>query len=624
PAQPQKAQASAPGEDLILAVAEVAIQAAGAEGKRPRVSIVAYGGGEMLVSAWGAVVVDLAGLQLPGQVLLLADHHAGLPGIVGQGRAEVRRGQLLVEGHLTVATEAGQQLVALSKDGIEFQSSIGVRALTHKHVRAGDTVHVNERDLKAGPAGFSLIQTGRLKEVSLLPLGADESTTVSIAARKEGDMPEPEQLTGTEAVVAELRQAEASESARIAAVKKLCEKHPEIEAKAVAEGWSPEKAELEVLRASRPAPPNVTGGPAVPGRDILAAALILHAGLPAVAEKAYGQKVAEQAQDAGPLSLLDLCAAALRAEALPVPRQRNEMIRAAFSTTSLPIALGDAANKVLLAAYREAPATWASFAKAVDVNDFKTTHGLRVSAIGNMEPVPPDGEIKHGVLTEADIPFSVATFGKMLRVTRQTIINDDMGFLNDLTAAYGRMARRGLNDLVWGVVMANAGDFFSAANANLETGATSALDIDALAAAVLAMRKQRDADDNDLDIAPAVLSVPPELEVTARAILESIELQAASGDPMGNALKGIAKLEVEPRLSNTAKFTTASTTAWYLWASPQDAALIVAFLKGQREPTVENLGLQAEANTLGLSLRVYFDYGSSLGDHRAAVKSAGA
>ncbi len=597
--------------------ASLALAAQEGDDGKGRITALAYSGGVITVPGLGRVVVDLSGMELPSQVKLCADHTSALEGIVGHASGQVRDNKLYVEGALTDATEAGQRVLALARDGVEFEASIGARVRSRRYVRKGDTVNVNGRTIKAEEP-FHLVEKSKLHEVSIVAFGADENTSVTIAANGGSEMGEER------TVVEEIREQEAAETERINAIRELCEDHQGIEAKAIKEGWDVTRTEVEVLRASRPKASPIYPSRRDAGPDVLAAAVLMHAGMPTLVESEYGEHTAQRAEDARLGSLMEFCKAALQMEGVEEPAGRNEMIRAAFSTASLPVALGDAANKVLLNAYREAPASWAGFAKTVDANDFKDTNAIRPSWTGSVEQVPEDGELHHGSLSEAVTTFNVDTFGKILRVTRKMVINDDMGFLNDTAAAYGRMARRGLNDLVWSTIMANAGDFFHADNGNLLTGAGSALDAGSLGSAVSYMRAQRDAENNDLDITPAVLATPPELEVTARALLESAELQAAEGDPTGNALKGVAKLAVESRLSNTAKFSNASLTAWYLFAGPQDASVIVAFLRGQRTPTVEFFGLDHDVNTLGVSWRVYFDYGAALNDPRAAVKSDGA
>ena len=440
-------------------------------------------------------------------------------------------------------------------------------------------------------------------------------------------------------MVDEIRAAEAAETERVGAVKRLCaeattlvpERRAAIEAEAIREGWAAERCELQILRDSRPMAPAVfSGEPNMGHPDIMAAAVLLHAGQTRVAEKHLGPAVTQRAEDLRQSSLLDMCRLALQHDGVAVPRGRNEMIRAAFSTVSMPVALGSAAEKVLLEQYRESAATWRTFAAVKPTDNFREHQTVRPSWAGSVEKVGADGELKHGTLSEATGTFKVDTFGKVLGVTRQDVVNDDLGFLNDAAAMYGRMAARGVSDLVWETILANGASFFSDANSN-SLGA-EALDVDAFDSALQAMRTQRDGDGNDLDIVPRVLAVPPELDATARGILESAELEHSAGVltaadkmPTGNALKAACDLAVESRISNTTKFPdTASTTQWYVLAGPIDAPVIVAFLHGVETPTIEFFGLEHDVNTLGLSWRVYLDYGVALNDPRAAVKSAGA
>lgn len=109
------------------------------------------------------------------------------------------------------------------------------------------------------------------------------------------------------------------------------------------------------------------------------------------------------------------------------------------------------------------------------------------------------------------------------------------------------------------------------------------------------MMAQRDAERRDLDIRPRTLLAPPELQQTAKELLLSDFIQRANNDvATGNALKNALDREVESRLSNSDRFTGTSTKAWYLLASPADAAIIVAFLRGKQSPTVEFFGLDAD------------------------------
>ena len=434
------------------------------------------------------------------------------------------------------------------------------------------------------------------------------------------------QLQDMEVQGREGADSENVETQRVANIASICgTKYPEIQAQAIEEGWDENRTELEVLRASRPKAPSVLGsGPMVATGSVLEAALLTHMGHVGLGEKALGPVAMEQADRLGATSMIDLCRAALRVDGRDVPSSRMELVKAALSTMSLPTALGNVANKVLLDNYNETPASWRAYCAIRSTSDFKTNTAIRPTFTGQLEQVPAGGELKHGGVSEALTTFAVDTFGKMLSIDRRDIINDDLSVFEDAAASFGRMAMRKVSDLVYEVLLANEGNFFSVANGNYLDGADSALCIDALANAIALMRTQRDAQGNDLDLRPATLLVTPELEPVARMLLESEFVQRAEDVPTGNSLRRAVNLEVEPRLSNTTKFgSDASTKHWYLFTKPNAVPMIVAFLHGRQTPTVEYFGLDQDVNRLAVAWRVYHDFGSALCDPRAAVRSKG-
>lgn len=606
-------------DELLLSAAEVEIQATG---KPPTVSIVAYTGGLMTVPGWGPVAINLAGVDASAdQIGILADHDASLKGIVGHGRAVVANGKLLVQGTITPSTEAARQVIDLARNGFRFQASVGVTPVDYERVRPGETVEVNGRAVKAPASGFTLVRAGVLREVSIVALAADRGTSVAIAAQQKDHS-----MADTVTLTAEQIRAEAlAESQRITAIRKACdEKFGDIEAQAIDEGWDQQQTELAVLRASRPTATPFYGRREAPSKAVLEAAILAHMGCDHLAEQHLGATAAQQARDLRATNLVDLCRAALMIDGKDAPHGREGMIRAALSTYSLPMALGDAANKVLFEAYTESPATWQAFAAVKSTNDFKDHTGVRPSDTGDLQPLPPGGEIKHGGIKEATYKYSVDTFAKMLSIDRRDIINDDLSMFDDTARSLGRAAIRSLSDLVYTVLLANANSFFGAGHANYSEGAGTALASASLATGIAKMLAQRDDENRDLDIRARTLLVPPELQQTAKELLQSDFIQRASNDlPTGNALKNSVSLEVEPRLSNDERFTGTSGKAWYLFAGPQDTALVVAFLQGKQSPTVEFFGFDADPNTLAATWRVFFDFGAALADHRAAYKAKG-
>ncbi len=633
--------------------------------------MLAYGGGPMRPHTTAKLkhplVVDLAGTTLPDSFPLHADHDTRLDGIAGHGRAAVSDGKLYAEGTISRTSTAGSKILSLHGDGFRFQASVGMDFTAAEFIADGKTVHVNGRTL-AGP--LFVIRASTLKEISLVSIGADAEATVSIAAsrgkgkampfhknRGEGDPAAEDTLQAIEAAAEEpgriLRveadgrivrgeperierpttptEAAMLEAKRIAKVQALTAGYPDITAQAIADDWSigrvQQRMELEKLKAERrPAPAGIYGSRAqqVKPQAIIEAALLRRVGLEEVAEKSLGE--AALAASYGMEHTMDLVRLAMVSEGRECAgMSRQELAAAGFSTMSLPNALSNVAGKMLIEAYTEAPSTWQAFAAKRTANNFHEKKDIRPSTLGSLDQLAPDGEIRHATIDESTYTFSVATFAKMLRITRKDLINDDIGYFQQIAESFGRNARRKLNDLVYGTLL-NAGSHFHTNNGNLLTGADSALSIDSLTAAVQAMMTQRDAEGNDLDLSPAVLVVPPELRELAMQIINSSEVRDGGATGIygtGNVHHKALTLAVEPRLSNTDKFSEASATAWYLFGSPATVPMSVAFLDGKQEPTVEYFGLDSDPSTLGATWRVYHDFGSAMADPKAAVKSTG-
>lgn len=601
---------------------------AAAGSKRPKISILASTGNIMTVGIYGATVIDHAGLELPTSVTLLADHDNSIDAVVGSGSPAIASGNLTVNG--TVAdTEAGNRVVQLTKDGVELQASVGAEPLAEPtFIKAGESIHVNGRDIKSDRP-FKLFSKTRLREVTITPNGADHNTAVNISAKRRSD----EMTTATTPTADEIR---AEERERLKTIEAATagdwgpnqSRVDTIKAKAIDGEIEVEEVNstmLGILRASRPAAPNAspaqTGGT---GLEALKAKLMIKSGQSDLATKAFGERACHEADQIRGGSLVEISARCLELDGKTASRNTNEMLKAAASTMSLQVALGSVINKSLENSYHEAASPWKSFCAIRSAGDFKQHTGVKPSFVGELEQVGPAGEIKHGGLNEATFGWKVDTFAKMLGVTRQDIVNDDVSFLGETPMLMARMASRKLSDLVSETLL-GAGNFFHADNGNL---LTSALDSTSFGAALAAMRTQRDDEGHDLDIRPATLLVSPEKEDAAKKILESQNIEfiagtsqtATEGRPSGNPHRNAVRLEVESRLSNTDRFTT-DANDWFLFGSPVDVPMIVAFLDGQQTPTAEFFGLDHDVNTLGVAWRIYHDFGCALGDHRAALKS---
>ena len=404
----------------------------------------------------------------------------------------------------------------------------------------------------------------------------------------------------------------------------------ELKASAISQNWTKDQTELALLkaerdaveiqriRAERPTGPMIHASGRERFRDsaVIEAALLAHMGREDIAEKALGASAMEAAKSMRCTHIMDIIKGSLQARGIDVPADRNAMVRAAFSYANLPGILSNTANKLMEQSYRAFPSVARQIARKLTANDFKQHTGYRLTGDTKMQEVGPAGEIKHGTLGESSYFYKVSTFARMFALTRQDIINDDLGAFDEVPSMIGRGSAVALEELFWQLVLANTGNFFHANNKNYISGTTTALSIEGLRQAVQAMRQQVDAQGTPIMVEPKFLVVPAALEATADTIYAStnIVMAADTATPDGNPYKGKYQPLVVPHLSDD--------DVWYLLGSPADvAAFGIAFLSGQDSPTVETS--DADFNVLGIQFRGYLDFGACQIDPKGGVMSAG-
>jgi len=234
--------------------------------------------------------------------------------------------------------------------------------------------------------------------------------------------------------------------------------------------------------------------------------------------------------------------------------------------------------------------------KIATVNDFKEHSRYRMTGSFKFEQVDPDGELKHGRIGEQKFGQKADTHGIMFALTRQMIIDDDLGALTDITRQIGMGAAEAIADAVWGLLLSNPTQsdgkaFFHADHKNYLEGADTTLDVDGLTKAEVAFGEQTKPNGRPLGVPARILLVPTALKVPAELLMVSINLNetTATGKPKPQANPHVGKFDVVSSvyLSNAA-FPGNSSKAWYLMADPNRLpTLEAAFLGGVDRPTVE-------------------------------------
>src|SRR6056297_1225342 len=639
---------------ITLAAAEPLVEGDDKPALR-KFSMTAYTGGAMRLGGWPyPVVVDLAGMRVTRKSRpILKDHDRG--SIVGHtDDITITDKSLQVAGVISGVGATAQEVIATSENGFPWQASLGASADKVVFIPEGKTAKANGRDHQ-GPVYIARKST--LGEVSFVALGADDNTEARVAATslESGDESLEEEFTDEEleamindeikipdpqpklqSPVSRLRSEMAAESRRIAGIRELCaEKHPDIEADAIEQGWSLTKTELAVLRSERPKAPDQTHHSPRYNREILEAAACLSVGIEVKTLLAsYGEKTLNAADPLRHIGLRELVAECARSEGIDVPRVFGDgtaTIRAGFSSMSLPSIMENVMNKTLLAAYQNTPIAAFDLCSVGTVTDFKEVARYRLLGTGGFEQVAADGELKHGKLSDQKYSNKADTYGQILTLTRHDIINDDLSAFMDIPRQMGRSGAESIDDLFFTLLLKNAG-FFSSSNANLLQGADTKFGPDALTVAKTTFRKQKAGpggkpkDQKPINIRPEYLVVPVELETEAELLMGSAQLMIdAQGSPtkipVDNPHRNKYRIISTPHLSDS-YYQGASAAAWYLFANPNVLpAFEIVFLNGRRTPIIERV--EMPPNTLGMGFRSYIDFGVNSQDHRAAVKVAG-
>ena len=294
------------------------------------------------------------------------------------------------------------------------------------------------------------------------------------------------------------------------------------------------------------------------------------------------------------------------------------------STSDFAILLENAMHKVLQNAYTNQSDTWSRFCATGSVSDFRAHSRYRVGSLANLAVVNEAGEFTNMTIPDGEKSSVIAqTKGGIINLTRQSIINDDLGAFVGLAAALGRAARRTVEADVYALLGLNSGlgptmsdgkTLFHADHGNIGTGA--ALSVASLEADRVLMASQLDVGGNDyLDLRPQALVLPVGLGGTARVINDAqYDPDTANKLQRPNMVRGLFSDIIDtPRLTGTRS---------YMFANASEAPVIeVSFLDGNDTPFLES---QEGFTVDGTSWKVRLDYGVGAIDYRGAVTNAGA
>lgn len=604
--------------------------------------------------------------RLNGGAPLLDSHNGydlgGVIGVVEEARLEKGKGTARVRFARAEDDANADSIFRKVKDGVIRNVSVGYRVHRYEKVEGGEEKIPVYRATDWEPYEISMVPMGADAGAGVRAAGAETNPCEFVDDDKERSMAkmkdEDASNGGTEETkVAERaapadverarKEAAAAERKRIADIKRAASAlrlGDEFVQRHIDDGTEiDEFRALGVEEAGKQPPVPGTGArvEAVAGGDerdkwvrgVTDAILVRSAAAPMVEQAAEkrGKKVEIDGGEFRGMSLVELARMSLeRAGVRTAGMSKLDIVGRALvqrggahSTGDFPTALENAMHKALLAAYAITPDTWSRFCAVGTVSDFRPHHRYRMGTLGSLPTVVEGAEYKNMALADSSKEsLSAVTKGGMIAITRQAIINDDMGVFSRVPQMVGRTAKLTIETMVYALLAENTGlgpdmadgnPLFDAAHANV--GTSAAISVASIDADRVLMAAQQDPSSNEyLDLKPAILLVPSGLGGTARVINEAqYDPDTASKLQRPNMSRGLYRDIVDTaRISGTRR---------YSFADPAVAPVLeVVFLDGQQEPFLD---MQEGWRTDGAEWKVRIDVGAGVVDFRGAVTNAG-
>ena len=287
------------------------------------------------------------------------------------------------------------------------------------------------------------------------------------------------------------------------------------------------------------------------------------------------------------------------------------------TTSDFADLLESTAYRVLRESYRAAPSGIRRIARKSTARDFRPKAAVMLDGWPALEKVHEGAEFTHGSPATSKESYRIETFGRMFAITRQALVNDDLGAFGGMTKAFARSATeleaRTLAALVTSnPVMSDTKALFHTDHGNL-AGTGAVLSVASLGAARAAMRLQKGLDGvTPIDAAPRYLLVPAALETLAESVVAQI--YATKVDD-ANPFSGRLEVVVDPRLD------AVSTKAWYLFADSSALDTIeYSYLENDEGPAVT---VKDGFDIDGVTVKVRLDFGCGALDWRGAYRNDG-
>jgi hypothetical protein len=300
---------------------------------------------------------------------------------------------------------------------------------------------------------------------------------------------------------------------------------------------------------------------------------------------------------------------------------KNDIAQRAMSNDQFTLLLGNVANRVVTDSFEKQEGTYGLWTRNVDLPDFRVRNevGL-VNPNGRLRKLGGErGEAKNIEFDENGEAWKLESYGEKFFLTRQMIVNDDLGVFTSIVNEFGSMAKRTANGLVYDLLQ-KKGDFtnykmadnkaiFEAGTHKNISATGGAISTDTLSAGRTSMRRQMNGKEQ-LNIAPKFLLVSPENETLALQIMQSEADLSGGNSGVKNIFKNTLTAIIESELDSQ---------AWYLAAARK--TIKTGTLAGTNGMPIVR---QNNSSLSGTEFECVFDFGLVCEDFRGLYKNLGA
>lgn len=282
----------------------------------------------------------------------------------------------------------------------------------------------------------------------------------------------------------------------------------------------------------------------------------------------------------------------------------------------------DAANKVALMGYMEAPQKWLPLASIRTVNDFKNLNLIGLGDAALPVVLPEGGKIEYQTTSDRKQTVALGRWGAGFIYSYQAMVNDDLGLLQRIPQLFGSAMARKENATVWALItggatatVADGGYLIRSANTAASNGAPTAARLSELRKIIMtAQAITSDSSSSPLNLEPRYVLCPPSLTATIEPLIGLVRPDTAPAANVPSSLSRLAIIE-------DAYLEADSNKKYYMTADPGQVDMLTAIrLAGSESPVVTT---ELDFDSKGLKIACEHNFAAAALDHRGFAYNAG-